>query len=63
LEEAIADAYKHWKNVHEFEVPPEVHGIFEKMKAFFEAIKERIGKLLGKKRLPKISSRWWIPAK
>lgn len=45
-EEAIADAYKAW--AAGAEVPPEVHGIFERMKQFFDAIREHIAKLLGK---------------
>lgn len=47
LEEAIAEAYPAWKNgllgVH-----PEVKGIFAKMKAFFDGLRERIAQLLGK---------------
>lgn len=47
LEEAIAEAYMDWAK-GEKAPTPEVHGLFERMKAFFEAIKERISQLLGK---------------
>lgn len=46
-EEAIADAYKEWESGR-FEAMPEVQTIFEKMKAFFDALREHIAKLLGK---------------
>jgi hypothetical protein len=47
LEEAVADAYRDWANGAKAPTP-EVHGLFERMKAFFDAIKERISQLLGK---------------
>ena len=46
--EAIMDAYGRWESDRAFAVTPEVHGIFEKIKAFFDALKERVGQLLGK---------------
>jgi hypothetical protein len=47
-EEAIADAYKAWENGRIGTLTPEIQTLFEKMKAFFEAIKKRLGELLGK---------------
>lgn len=48
LEEAIADAYKEWENGR-FEAPtPEVQSLFERLKAFFDAIRERLRGMLGK---------------
>ena len=47
LEEAIADAYKEWENGR-FEARLGVRSIFEKMKAFFDALHKRLGELLGK---------------
>lgn len=47
LEEAIADGYAKW-NRGEFTPPPETLTIFQKMKQFFDAIKERISQMLGK---------------
>lgn len=47
LEESIAEAYKEWE-AGRLEAVPEVQTLFERMKAFFDAIKERIGQLLGK---------------
>jgi hypothetical protein len=46
LEESIADAYKHWKAGAM--APPELHGIFEKMKAFFARVHQLIAQHLGK---------------
>ncbi len=48
LEEALADAYKEWAGDRDFEVTPEVRTLFERMKQFFDALRERIGQLLGK---------------
>lgn len=48
-EEAIADAYKAWENGKIGDaLTPEVRSLFERMKQFFEAIRKRIGELLGK---------------
>lgn len=47
LEESIADAYKHWE-AGRGEVAPEVASIFQKMKEFFDRLRQRIGELLGK---------------
>lgn len=47
LEEAIAEAYRDWAGGAKAPTP-EIHGLFERMKAFFAAIKERISQLLGK---------------
>jgi hypothetical protein len=47
LEEAIADAYKEWEGGAKAPTP-EIHTIFEKLKALFESIRNRIGELLGK---------------
>lgn len=47
LEEAIAEAYQDWANGAKAPTP-EVHTLFERMKAFFTAIKDRISQLLGK---------------
>ena len=48
LEEAIADAYKEWENGR-FEAPtPEVQSLFVRLKAFFDAIRERLRGMLGK---------------
>lgn len=46
LEESIADAYKAWRAGAE--APTEIHTLFERMKAFFEAIKQRLATILGK---------------
>lgn len=48
LEESIAEKYRDWANNKDMIVEPELKTIFEKMKAFFEAIKARIGEILGK---------------
>lgn len=48
LEEAIAEAYQDWAQGRAAAPTPEVHGLFERMKAFFTAIKDRISALLGK---------------
>lgn len=48
LEEAIADAYKEWEASKDFEVEPGVLSLFEKMKAFFDRLRERFAQLLGK---------------
>src|SRR5260221_9430551 len=47
LEESIAEAYQDWANGAKAPTP-EVHGLFERMKAFFTAIKDQISALLGK---------------
>lgn len=57
LEESIAEAYMDWSKGRDArrdrateiaQVPSPLDAIFEKMKAFFDGIKERIGQLLGK---------------
>jgi hypothetical protein len=48
LEESIADAYKDWESGRFEEITPETRSVFEKMKAFFDAIREHIAKLFGK---------------
>lgn len=48
LEEAIADAYPKWERGEIGTLAPEITTLFERMKAFFEAIRKRIGELLGK---------------
>lgn len=48
LEEAIADAYPKWARGELGTLAPEITTIFERMKALFDAIKKRIGELLGK---------------
>lgn len=47
LEESIADAYKAWEAGVKAPTA-EIHGVFEKMKAFFAALRKRLGELLGK---------------
>ena len=47
LEESIAEAYRHWVK-DGLNVSPEVQGVFAKLKAFFDAIRERISQMLGK---------------
>ncbi len=47
LEESIADAYKEWESGR-FEAIPEVQSLFERMKQFFDTIRERISQMLGK---------------
>lgn len=47
LEESIADAYKDWARGADAPTS-EVHSIFEKMKALFEGIKEKLAQLFGK---------------
>jgi conjugative element/phage-associated large polyvalent protein len=46
LEESIAEEFTAWKRGQA--VAPEVHTLFERLKALFESIKERISQLLGK---------------
>lgn len=46
LEEAIAEEFASWRNGSA--VTPEVQTVFEKLKALFDAIRERISALLGK---------------
>lgn len=48
LEEAIADAYKNWEAGRMDAPTPEIQGLFERMKAFFDAIRERLAQMLGK---------------
>ncbi len=49
LEEAIAEEFMEWRRDPENRfLPPELRTIFEKLQAFYEAIKQRIGELLGK---------------
>lgn len=43
--ESIAEAYRDWRAGAG--MPPEVHGIFEKIKAFFEGLRQRLGEMLG----------------
>lgn len=47
LEESIAEAYMDWARGAEAPTP-EVHGLFERLKAFLSAIRDRVGALLGK---------------
>ena len=44
-EEAVAEAFKNWHGGAK--MPSEVHGIFEKIKAFFEGLRQRLGEMLG----------------
>jgi len=49
LEESIAEAYREWARGKQFEgLTPEVTTLFERLKAFFENVRKRIGELLGK---------------
>jgi hypothetical protein len=49
LEEAIAERYKDWVRDQRTEgMTAETLGLFEQLKAFFNAIRERIGQMLGK---------------
>jgi hypothetical protein len=46
LEEAIADKFARWER-GQFEATPEVQGIFEKLKQFFDRIRERLTEMFG----------------
>jgi hypothetical protein len=49
LEEAIAEEFADWRRDPENRyIPPEVRTVFEKLLALYEAIKTKIGELLGK---------------
>jgi hypothetical protein len=48
LEEAIADKFARWERGR-FDAPtPEVQGLFEKLKAFFDRIREQLAEMFGK---------------
>lgn len=47
LEESIAEGFRDWMGTSE-KAAPATHGVFEKLKAFFAALKERIAKIVGK---------------
>jgi hypothetical protein len=46
-EEAIAEGFREWMGTEE-KAAPEVQGLFEKLKAFFASLKERLAKITGK---------------
>lgn len=50
LEESIADAYKEWEagRLTDLDMTSEAVGIFQKMKQFFDALRQRIAQLVGK---------------
>lgn len=48
IEEAVAEQFRTWMRDREAKVSPEVHGIFERLKAFFETLRKRIGEVLGR---------------
>lgn len=47
IEESIAEAFRNWMNAPK-EVPDAIHPIFAKLKEFFDTIKDKIGKILGR---------------
>lgn len=47
LEESIAEAYRAWE-AGRAEATPQVHGIFQKIKDFLDAIRKRINDILGR---------------
>ena len=47
IEESVAEAFRNWMKEPKA-VPEEVHPIFQKLKEFFDRIKEQIGKVLGR---------------
>lgn len=48
MEEAIAEAFRDWMKNKEVKYPAEVQGLFERLKQFFERMKERIQEILGR---------------
>lgn len=48
LEEAVAEGFRDWMKNKDVKLEPAAQGVFERLKAFFERVRERIASILGR---------------